>query len=294
MVGEAEMTQERFDLIAPTLAKYKRRFTVLDLGAGIEPYLSCKISQEFDAVVVMVEKDNIIYPLESFGPHTIWLNTNLDADTLWNLKLCEHFDVVLAMNFLHHFSEDDVARAAVAVRNMGTDVFAQFPYIGDSASIPGHGSVWNTLHDIFNCTDSIGATSQFPMHRTRPIFYLHNSVSALTRTHIEAPGYSADTLFKASYITNQAYTKKGIKDWIPAINLWNFCKLGGRLPQLHKLLQMLNEFPLPTAHHGDITPWNFLIDGQQLHLIDGYEGWEFGDIEGKQETIRKVTECLHL
>ncbi len=53
---------ERLELLRPYLSCYKRRFAVLDFGAGINvPAIGPEIAREFDAVVTCAEK-NIEYP----------------------------------------------------------------------------------------------------------------------------------------------------------------------------------------------------------------------------------------
>ena len=59
----------RYQLIAPFLRQYSRRFTVLDFCAGINPYMAQRISRDFDCVVVAAEQDVIVQEeLNKFGP----------------------------------------------------------------------------------------------------------------------------------------------------------------------------------------------------------------------------------
>jgi tRNA A-37 threonylcarbamoyl transferase component Bud32 len=45
------------------------------------------------------------------------------------------------------------------------------------------------------------------------------------------------------------------------------------VPTREALLEMLRTFQLPELNHGDLTWHNFILDGERLHLIDGYDGW---------------------
>lgn len=284
------MTIERYNLIRPYLDQFKRRFTLLDLGAGIHTHISKDISNDYDCVAVVVEQD--ITDLEGYGPHTIVLKHHVTADELARLSECEHFDVVLALNFLHHFPMSEWHVAASAVLGMGTYVYVQLPNIGEST--PGQEFLPELRRMIMGLNpDIVGNTVQFPGHPARALCGLECKYRVLERTHMYAHFNSAHTLIADNFENVQGLIKgKEWKDWIPGINLWNFCKLGGVLPSKDKILDMLGEFPLPSRNHGDIVPHNFILDGERLYLVDGFEGWEFNDEVGLKVTIQEVKKCL--
>ena len=284
---------ERLELIRPVLSKYQRRFSVLDLGAGINhPTLGYEIAQEFDAVVVEVEKD--WKPVEPIGKPSIVLKHEFSIGELEKLSECCHFDVVIAFNFIHWFG----ARwfwAAEAIHRMGDYVFTQIPTEADREA-PGYDYIEHMRGYFRDGAERLGYTSQFPSHPPRPIYLHKNGVKRLTRTNWDAHAASADIVVYSTHYDIQAAfrhkTPREFRPWIPGINLWNFCKLGGVLPERAKVLEMIHNLPLPAERHGDIQPWNMILDGETLHLIDGRDAWGGDDQEGMERTLQEVAECL--
>jgi hypothetical protein len=294
---------DRLDLLRPVLARYQRRFTVLDLGAGINhPTLGYEIAQEFDAVVVEVEKD--WKPLEPIGKRTMVLKHKFTVPDLVKLSECEHFDVVLAFNFIHWFGVQ-WKQAAEAVLNMGDYVFVQLPTDSDAESVMFRESWPDSWQDVSGMNsyfkeqaEWLGSTAQFHGHPPRPIYMRGNGVKRLTRTNWDAPMtdaeivvYSTHKLAQGSF---QHKTPREHRPWVPGINLWNFCRLGGVVPSPEQVQEMLCSLVLPDKKHGDIQPWNMILDGERLHLIDGNDTWGGDDREGLANTIRKVEECLSI
>ena len=292
---------ERLELIRPVLSRYQRRFSVLDLGAGINhPTLGYEIAQEFDAVVVEVEKD--WKPVEPIGKPSIVLKHEFSIGELAKLSECCHFDVVIAFNIIHWFGPK-WKQAAEAVLNLGDYVFVQIPSDRDMESLHFRGAWPESWQDVpamrgyFNeYGEWLGSTRQFPGHPPRPIYLHKNGVKRLTRTNWDAHAASADIVVYSTHYDIQAAfrhkTPREFRPWIPGINLWNFCKLGGVLPERAKVLEMIHNLPLPAERHGDIQPWNMILDGETLHLIDGRDAWGGDDQEGMERTLQEVAECL--
>ena len=154
------MPSERLELLLPVLSKYKRRFSVLDLGAGINhPTLGYEIAQEFDAVVVEVEKD--WSPDAVAYKRQIVLKHAFSVADLAKLSECEHFDVVLAFNIVHWFGSSWQA-AADAILGMGDYVFVQIPTEADSSEVPGYAYIEAMRGYFKEHCEWLGSTAQFP------------------------------------------------------------------------------------------------------------------------------------
>lgn len=282
----------RLDLLRPHLSRYKRRFTVLDFGAGINvPTIGAEIAREFDAVVVCVEKD-IVAP--ELSPRTMWLKKEFTAADLALMSECEHFDVVIGFNICHWFKESAL-KVADTLRRMGRYVFLQSPHGDDEKAKDTFGVPVAALDNYFKQSGwdwkHIGDTVQFPQHSPRPVWMFENPMGIrLTRTHIGAHGDSADTLVMPYHETCRAFLKGRFRDWTPGINLSNFIAWNGVWPFRTVIAQMLSNVPLPAARHGDITPHNFILDGERVHLIDGFENWGGDDATNLQLTIHRVLE----
>jgi len=281
------MLDERLELLRPLLERYRRRFTVLDLGSN-DGSIAGWIAREFDAVVTCVERN---YPNQVTenpeGLPVMVLKKEFSGDDLALLAECEHFDVVLALNFLHHFSVGDWKQVARSTLKLGDHIFIQLPKPEDSGA-PGQEFTVDMLEFLHDAL-TLGETVQFPGHMPRPLrLHYRAGPTQLTRSSVTSPDQSGmwkvHSSFKGIYGTSE--TKR--REWIPGINLWNFLQLGGAWPLRSKVLDLLKAFPLPESNHGDMVPHNFIFDGQAIYLIDGYEGWEFDDQAVMAKTIAIV------
>jgi len=256
------VTRKRIDVLAPILSQYQRRFSVLDLGCG-GGEISREIQLGYDAAVFSLDRE-----CEAL------LQCEITTHGLEQLSSLEHFDVVIAFNFLHHFQ--DWERAARAVIEMGHHVFIQLPPRGDKRlsveTIDG-------LHEVigFPPLDSIWYPS-FSHHR--PIWHIENP-----STRTSGWGWEMEVDFNKITGTYDGYTK----EWIPGMSLWNMHGLGADRAWLLSLVEGLSS---PEKEHGDIQPWNMIWDGREVHLIDwqdepnGHRFWE--DPEGIADTIRRL------
>lgn len=286
------LAEARYDVIAPLFENYHRRFSVLDLGAGINPYMAQRISREFDAVVTCIEKNEIVQTeLDQFGPNVMWLKKDMGARDLERLSYCEHFDVVLALNALHHFG-DYWQDAALSLTTMCDWLIAQTPLPSDKGTC-GQDIVPEIYRMISQIGVKIGETVQFEGHDPRPIFRVEGSWRPkLTMSSWTSPEncinaeITSDFSSKTIWLRHKQNAEP--RPYIHGMNLWNFAQLGGAWPRRSEVVKLIREFPLPDTPHGDITAHNFLFDGAALHLIDGHEGWEFDDADGLRKTVEQM------
>lgn len=287
---------DRLELLRPYLSRYNRRFSVLDFGAGINiPAIGTEIAKEFDAVVVCVEKDITFAQIES-APHVLWLKRQFDSADLQRMLECERFDVVIGCNIFHWFGKEWFT-GVDTFRRMGHFVFVQAPTPDETNAVETFGYLTIAQLDSYFrhsgwAWNQIGETVQFPGHPARPLWMFERLPEPiLTRTNVDAHDNSASTVFDANFEKCRAMLKKSNtlwQDWIQGINLYNFLRWGGVWPTRERIVDQLRAFPLPDTNHGDITPHNFIIDGERLHLIDGFSNWGGDDKECLQATIESV------
>jgi len=268
--------KERMALLRPWLSRFKRRFSVLDLGCG-DGQVSSAIAEEFDVTVVTIDPE-----LDSGyenTPRTICLKKKFNAHLLAGLADCEHFDVVLALNFLHHFDQEWEA-AAEAVLRMGWHVFVQLPKVGQervagetfiqplTAKIQGHGAV--LLGEAPHVS--------WERHLPRPLWLVRNeNLKLLPRFSMHGlngrPQNSMEKTMKvlATYDNIECYRlDKGNtwRSWIVGMNLFNVAVQNCTHPTKQRIAEQVRAYPLPAVPHGDVIPWNFIYDGDALYLID--------------------------
>lgn len=105
-IGVGPDCASRYEAIKGILEKYKRPIKVLDLGAS-NGYFSLKIAHDFDALCVMVDVSNRLCDICKFNDKIsgiVYLKRALSLEDLTVLNQLEHFDVVLALNVVHHMS----------------------------------------------------------------------------------------------------------------------------------------------------------------------------------------------
>lgn len=253
----------RMDVLVPVLSQYKRRFSVLDLGCG-SGEISQRIQLGYDAAVFSLDKE-----CEAL------LQCEIAAEGLRQLSQLEHFDVVIAFNFLHHFQ--DWEKAARAVMGMGHHVFIQLPPRG-TERVAGEENI-DGLHELigFPPLDSIWYPS-FNHHR--PIWLIDNPLAFTMRW---------DWTVEAGFDKITGSRGEHTKEWIPGMSIWNMHGLGA---DRDWLLSLVKGIRLPDKEHGDIQPWNMVWDGRRAHLIDWQDEPQghrsCGDPEGMAETVRKL------
>jgi len=99
---------ERYQEIFEFCKKFNRPISVLDLGAA-EGYFTFRLSEDFSGVFVAVEGDSKRNLLDSCkknnNQNILLLEKQMNLKHLQNLKEVQHFDIVLALNVVHHFDE---------------------------------------------------------------------------------------------------------------------------------------------------------------------------------------------
>lgn len=96
----------RYEAIKSVLNKYQRPIKVLDIGAS-NGYFSLRIAHDFESLCVMADvSDRLlsICKLNNEVDGLIYLKNALSLEDLTILNEREHFDVVLALNVVHHMS----------------------------------------------------------------------------------------------------------------------------------------------------------------------------------------------
>jgi len=138
--GHGPDCASRYEMIKPILDTFKRPITVLDIGAA-SGYMSLRIANDYDSTCVMIGdpqwQKNIVLKicrLNTDLDNIILLSKKITAEELEIMSECEHFDVILALNILHHFPIDKWERAAKAILNMADRVIVETPPLEDKGA----------------------------------------------------------------------------------------------------------------------------------------------------------------
>ena len=72
--------------------------------------------------------------------------------------------------------------------------------------------------------------------------------------------------YKTKTYNNKKSTKIEKRDWIPGINLRTYQYLNGTYPSKDFICRQIEN--LDFSNHNDIAPWNIILTGNNLSLID--------------------------
>lgn len=285
---------DRYELIRPVLRSYKRPFTVWDLGANLG-YFGCRIASEFSSVSVMADQRPALVDAcrANALPNTIAMTHRLTAQDLVELAASEHADVVLALNVLHHFADWSLALRAMC--QLGETVIVETPGIGDVNTANFEQS--QELLEALSALDP-ECLGESPSHVTpgvyRPMFLLRRPKCAVTasysyRQRVRARGpHSVRPHVITSTPTEKtiAYHDGESRPWVHGMNLWNWLQMGGSYPD-RQSVQQAARIAAKTMNgpHGDFKPWNLILQGQELQVIDVGHRQSVSDDDGLKQTV---------
>jgi hypothetical protein len=272
-----------YSVIQDFLKQYKRPFTILDLGAA-QGAFSFKIASEFDASCVMVE-DDLDYNhsqkllelchLNTTLKNIIFLKQRVTSKMLNLLGSCEHFDVTLALNFIHHCGGNTKA-ILEALTTLGDYLIVENPPCDE---FPKNHRFTKTRVFIEEFLLSRGGKiiASVPRHTTNSakskIIVLKTSKNRLLNKNIIWNLYgkpkrelTIQSTFNEKYLIKKKGNKQIKSKWVPGINLLTFKCLNGVFPTVTMLEKMIND--VTKIEHPDWGPANMIIQGKYINLID--------------------------
>lgn len=290
---------DRYAVVRQVLTRYTRPVTVWDIGAN-RGYIGCRLADEFEAVSIMVEPrtDLVEVCRENAIPTTIAMTHRLTLKDLSELAACVHADVILALNVLHH-TPDPVA-AWESVRQMGTEIIVETPGRLDMGSANYAGS--QVLLDRLE-SEGPDTMATFPSHVTsgvrRPLFYLRREKASVSRGYVygqrvrkRGPHPTRPHVILSDYDQKSlTYIEGESRDWHPGMNLWNWLQLGGSYPS-RAAVQRATSVAVSRlmAPHGDVRPWNLILQGQSVQVIDAGHRRSVDDALGLRDTLQWIAE----
>lgn len=287
---------ERYEPIRRLCSKYKRPFTVLDIGSCLG-YFPFRLASEFNCTAVMIEAtkhyinalsgparpvtDDLISGLmrqQDCKDRLLLLNKRLTLGSIKRLSECEHFDVILALRVVHHFKEPfaDVIDAMVS---LGDHVFLELPTAGET-TVRAKGRVRAELanHEQLLSGYSHELAGEYPIHvgpGLSPMYRVKGGGVSITRPYYDSRRKINHTV--KSGFRRKVLVKKEEKDgrgnlqtkWVPGINLRTWHVLNGFFPNRRFVTNLLRKYRLPrNSPLTDIAMWNFIISGEKVTLID--------------------------
>ena len=276
-------SEKRYSEIFKFCKKFNRPISVLDLGAA-EGYFTFRLAEDFSGVFVAVESNPERKLLElckkNNDPKVLLLNRQMNLKNLKNIKEVQHFDIVLALNIIHHFDEpfQDVLEALIS---MSSFCFLEHPNSLENESTKNSQRLKTEKLDLekfkpvlLNKNPS-GLGNPLNQKLERNLWLLQNTQSKTidrgwrgASKYTEEFGPGNQIIIKSNF--DEINVDYGLRDekrnWIQGIDLRTFLEYNGVYPTNEKIINLIDNLKIENAK--DLGPHNLILNGECLFLID--------------------------
>ena len=276
-------SEKRYSEIFKFCKKFNRPISVLDLGAA-EGYFTFRLAEDFPGVFVAVESNperKLLELCKKNNDHKVLLlNKQMNLKNLKNIKEVQHFDIVLALNIVHHFDEpfQDVLETLVS---MSSFCFLEHPNSLENESTKNSQRLDTEKLDLekfkpilLNKNPS-GLGNSLNKKLERNLWLLQNTQSKTidrgwrgASKYTEEFGPGNQISIKSNF--NEINVDYGLRDekrnWIHGIDLRTFLEYDGVYPTNEKIINLINNLKIEYAK--DLGPHNLILNGERLFLID--------------------------
>ena len=276
-------SEERYDEIFKFCKQFNRPISVLDLGAA-EGYFTFRLAEDFSGVFIAVESNPERKLLElcvkNNNHRVLLLDKQMNLKNLKNLKEVQHFDVILALNIIHHFDEpfQDVLDTLVS---MSSFCFMEHPNPLENDSTKNSQRLekeklkLDSFEPILLNKNESGLGNSFNQKLERNLWLLKNTQSKTidrgwrgTSKYDEEFGPGNHISIKSNF--DNIEVDYGLRDekrtWIQGIDLRTFLENNGVYPTNEEVLNLINNLKIDNAK--DLGPHNLILNGESLFPID--------------------------
>ena len=276
-------SEKRYSEIFKFCKKFNRPISVLDLGAA-EGYFTFRLAEDFDGVFVAVESNperKLLELCKKNNDHKVLLlNKQMNLKNLKNIKEVQHFDIVLALNIVHHFDEpfQDVLETLVS---MSSFCFLEHPNSLENESTKNSQRLDTEKLDLekfkpilLNKNPS-GLGNSLNKKLERNLWLLQNTQSktidrgwrgASKYTEEFGPGNQISIKSNFDEINVDYGLRDEKRNWIQGIDLRTFLEYDGVYPTNEKIINLIDNLKIKNAK--DLGPHNLILNGERLFLID--------------------------
>lgn len=242
--------------IATLLDNYTRPITLLDVHPTTT--MPFHLAATYDGVFVMVDSsssDELLNTCRHSALSNIVLVRNsLQPHTLELLGECEHFDVVIACDFVHRCG------------NVWQETIEKLLELGNHLFIEIPSSCTKIKQYLLKKEAMVVATRSH-----NELFLISKEKKHLKRRSWNFQNTVANYKITSTFTTKQMHKTKGPRatttPWLPGINLLTFRQMNGIYPEHGELRSLIK--PFVHANHNDVCIVNLIIQGKKLVLIDG-------------------------
>ena len=276
-------SEDRYKEIFKFCKKFNRPISVLDLGAA-EGYFTFRLSEDFSGVFIAVESDSQRNLLDSCkknkNRNILLLEKQMNLNSIKNLKEVQHFDIVLALNIVHHFDEpfQDVIDTLVS---MSSFCFFEHPNILENSATKNSHRLKNEKLNLekfepqlLNTNESgLGDSTNKKLQRN--MWLLKNTKSKTidrpwrgTQKYNDEFGPDTQIDIKSNFdeIVIDYSLRDESRPWIQGIDLRTFLENNGVYPTNDDILNLIDDMKVEDAR--DLGPHNLILNGHELFAID--------------------------
>ena len=276
-------SEKRYDEIFEFCKKFNRPISVLDLGAA-EGYFTFRLSEDFSGVFIAVESNPERKLLESCiknNDHKVlFLDKQMNLKNLKNLKEVQHFDIVLALNIIHHFDEpfQDVLDTLVSLSSF---CFIEHPNLLENESTKNYHRLKTEKLNLEKFKPKLlkknqsGLGNSINQKLERNMWLLENTQSKTidrgwrgTSKYHEQFGPNTEINIKSNFdeISVDYGLREEKRNWIHGIDLRTFLENNGVYPTNEEIIHLIDIMNIDNAK--DLGPHNLILNGKQLFPID--------------------------
>ena len=276
-------SEKRYDEIFKFCKKFNRPISVLDLGAA-EGYFTFRLSEDFSGVFIAVENNPERKLLElcikNNDHKVLLLDKQMNLKNLKSLKEVQHFDIVLALNIIHHFDEpfQDVLDTLVS---MSSFCFLEHPNPLENKSTKNSQRLeteklnLDSFDPILLTKNQSGLGNSFNQKLERSLWLLKNTQSKTIDRGWRGSSKYDEEFGPGNHISIKSNFDKididyGLRDekrtWIQGIDLRTFLENNGVYPTNDQIINLIDN--LKIEHAKDLGPHNLILNGANLFPID--------------------------
>ena len=276
-------SEKRYDEIFQFCKKFNRPISVLDLGAA-EGYFTFRLSEDFSGVFIAVESNPERKLLKSCiknNDHKVlFLDKQMNLKNLKNLKEVQHFDIVLALNIIHHFDEpfQDVLDTLVSLSSF---CFIEHPNLLENESTKNYHRLKTEKLNLEKFKPKLlkknqsGLGNSINQKLERNMWLLENTQSKTidrgwrgTSKYHEQFGPNTEINIKSNFdeISVDYGLREEKRNWIHGIDLRTFLENNGVYPTNEEIIHLIDTMNIDNAK--DLGPHNLILNGKQLFPID--------------------------
>ena len=269
-------SEERYEQITKFCKQYTRPFSVLDIGAA-EGYFTHRLASEFEGNFTAVEADGgraLLNTCEKNDNSKVFLlQKRFNLEDLKKMAEVHYFDVILALNVVHHFDEP-FQEVLDTIMSMCSYCFFEHPDPKEDKKTINFERVGQEKLDLDKYSVKYLIDTDRWDSISRKLYLLENKeVKKITRRYANGRKYEEGE----GIVINSSFGELSVnylhreeeRPWHLGMNLRTFLLNNGVYPSFDKIFQYIDECDIDSNNKlGDLGAHNLILDDNKVVAID--------------------------